>query len=52
MAFIGMITCFAAGGENYPVAVVSLLVGVVTSTLMAQSSKLAAKIVGNTGEQE
>ena len=46
MAFIGMITCFAAGGENYVVAVVSLLVGVVTSTIMAQSGKLAAKIVG------
>ena len=46
MAFVGMITCFAAGGDNYPVAVVSLLVGVVTSTLMAQSGKLAARIVG------
>ena len=46
MAFIGMITCFAAGGENYLVAMVSLLVGVVTSTLMAQSGKLAARIVG------
>lgn len=51
MAFIGMITCFAAGGQNYEVAVVSLLIGVVTSTIMAQSGKLAAKIVGNTGEQ-
>jgi hypothetical protein len=46
MAFIGMIACFAAGGQNYAVLVVSLLVGVVTSTVMAQSYKLAAKIVG------
>lgn len=45
MAFVGMITCFAAGGENYVVAVASLLVGVVTSTLMAQSGKLAERIV-------
>ena len=52
MAFIGMITCFAAGGEHYPVAVASLLVGVVTSTLMAQSGKLAARIVGNASGQE
>lgn len=53
MAFIGMITCFAAGGQNYEVAVVSLLVGVVTSTLMAQSGKLAAKICHkDDGQQE
>lgn len=52
MAFVGMITCFAAGGDNYLVAVVSLLVGVVTSTLMAQSGKLAAKIVGLGKESE
>lgn len=52
IAFIGMITCFAAGGENYLVAVVSLLVGIVTSTLMAQSGKLVAKIVGLDKEAE
>ena len=52
MAFIGMITCFAAGGQNYEVAVVSLLVGVVTSTLMAQSGKLAAKICHKDEQEE
>lgn len=53
MAFVGMITCFAAGGENYIVALVSLLVGIVFATLSAQSGKLAARIVGlNQGEPE
>ena len=46
MAFVGMITCFAAGGQNYVVALVSLLVGIVFATLSAQSGKLAARIVG------
>ena len=46
MAFVGMITCFAAGGQNYVVALVSLMVGIVFATLSAQSGKLAARIVG------
>ena len=46
MAFVGMITCFAANGENYVVALVSLCVGIVFATLSAQSGKLAARIVG------
>lgn len=46
MAFVGMITCFAAGGQNYVVALVSLIVGIVFATLSAQSGKLAARIVG------
>ncbi len=45
MAFVGMITCFAASGENYVVALVSLVVGIVFATLSAQSDKLAARIV-------
>lgn len=51
MAFVGMITCFAAGGQNYGVALASLLVGIVFATLSAQSGKLAARIAG-LGEEE
>ncbi len=52
MAFIGMITVFASATdavnmEPYMVGLVSLFVGVVFATCMAQSGKLAAKIVGN-----
>ncbi len=46
MAFIGMIATFAAGGTNYVVLVVSLLVGIVGATVMAQSGAWAAKMVG------
>lgn len=51
MAFVGMITVFASctdavNMEPYGVALVSLFVGVVFATLMAQSGKLAAKLAG------
>lgn len=50
MAFVGMITCFAAGGSNLLVAAISLLVGVCAATLMAQTGKLAAKLAGTETE--
>lgn len=46
MAFIGMIATFGAGGTNYLVLVVSLLIGIVGATLMARSGDLAGKLVG------
>lgn len=51
MAFVGMITVFASCNdavnmEPYCTALVSLFIGVVFATLMAQSGKLAAKFVG------
>lgn len=51
MAFVGMITVFASctdavNLEPSAIAVVSLFIGVVFATLMAQSGKLAARIVG------
>ena len=45
MVLVGMIACFASGGENYVMALVSLMVGIVFATLSAQSGKLAARIV-------
>ena len=56
MAFVGMIAVFASATDAvdmtpYITVGVSLLIGVVTATLMAQSGKLAAKITGFTPEQ-
>ena len=53
MAFVGMITVFASctdavNMEPYGVSLVSLFIGVVFATLMAQSGKLAAKLVNGT----
>ena len=50
MAFVGMIAVFASCNDaftmsTYLTITVSLLVGVVTATLMAQSGKLASKII-------
>lgn len=55
MAFVGMITVFASCSDAvnmdpYITGFISLMVGVVFATLMAQSGKLAARIVGNKGE--
>lgn len=51
MAFVGMITVFASCSDSvnmepYGIALVSLFIGVVFATLMAQSGKLAAKLAG------
>ena len=57
MAFVGMITVFASCTDavnmlSYGTALVSLFAGVVFATLMAQSGKLAARIVGNGPSEE
>ncbi len=46
MAFVGLIACFAAGGENLAVAAVSLVVGVLAATCFARSGVWAAKLAG------
>ncbi len=46
MAFVGMITCFAAGGTNLLTAVISLACGIVAATAMVQSGKIAARLSG------
>lgn len=56
MAFVGMIAVFASATDAvdmtpYITVGASVFVGVVTATLMAQSGKLAAKIVGAEPEQ-
>lgn len=56
MAFVGMITVFASATDAvdmtpYITGAVSLAIGVVTATMMAQSGKIAAKITGLDKEQ-
>ena len=57
MAFVGMIAVFASATDAvdmtpYITVGVSLFIGVVTATLMAQSGKIAAKITGMDKEQQ
>lgn len=57
MAFVGMISVFASASDAfdltpYITVAISLFIGVVAATLMAQSGKLAAKITGMDREEQ